>query len=178
VDAASRVYVWPQPTSDIQLTVCVNQACDGQRQVLILDTDGRFAGLGASAGNATAPNPVTIFGRAEAIYSAETGNYVPPAMLTRSNSSVLAVADIAGGGQGIARITDGGGYGGVAPCAVQTTWNAWRCASNSAAKPFELTHRMLVVESLDADTETRRLVPVAILSTGSALLADPTLQVN
>ena len=34
------------------------------------------------------------------------------------------------------------------------TWNAYRCQS--------LDHRMLVIESLDADTETRRLSPIAL----------------
>lgn len=35
------------------------------------------------------------------------------------------------------------------------TWQSYKC--------FGLNYRMLVIESLDADTETRRLSPVAIL---------------
>lgn len=36
-----------------------------------------------------------------------------------------------------------------------STWQSYKC--------FGLNYKMLVIESLDADTETRRLSPVAIL---------------
>lgn len=38
------------------------------------------------------------------------------------------------------------------------TWQSYKC--------FQLNYRMLVIESLDADTETRRLSPVAVLGDG------------
>lgn len=38
------------------------------------------------------------------------------------------------------------------------TWQSYKC--------FQLNYRMLVTESLDADTETRRLSPVAVLGDG------------
>ena len=41
-------------------------------------------------------------------------------------------------------------------CSYQTNWNAYKC--------HELEYRMLIIESMDNDTETRRLSPVAILS--------------
>lgn len=39
-----------------------------------------------------------------------------------------------------------------------SSWQSYKC--------FALNYRMLVIESLDADTETRRLSPVAVLGDG------------
>lgn len=43
-------------------------------------------------------------------------------------------------------------------CTYMRSWQAYKC--------FDLNYRMLVIESLDADTETRRLSPVAVLGDG------------
>lgn len=43
-------------------------------------------------------------------------------------------------------------------CVYMSTWQSYKC--------FGLNYRMLVIESLDADTETRRLSPVAVLADG------------
>lgn len=43
-------------------------------------------------------------------------------------------------------------------CTYMRRWQAYEC--------FDLDYRMLVIESLDADTETRRLSPVAVLGDG------------
>lgn len=43
-------------------------------------------------------------------------------------------------------------------CTYVRSWQAYKC--------FGLNYRMLVIESLDADTETRRLSPVAVLGDG------------
>ena len=43
-------------------------------------------------------------------------------------------------------------------CSWQSSWNAYKCHS--------LDHLMLVIESLDPDTETRRLSPVALMADG------------
>ena len=43
-------------------------------------------------------------------------------------------------------------------CQWNSEWNAYSCHS--------LDHMMLVVESMDADTETRRLSPVALIADG------------
>lgn len=40
-------------------------------------------------------------------------------------------------------------------CTYMSRWQGYKC--------FGLNYRMLVIESLDADTETRRLSPVAVL---------------
>lgn len=43
-------------------------------------------------------------------------------------------------------------------CTFMRTWQAYKC--------FGMNYRMLVIESLDSDTETRRLSPVAVLGDG------------
>lgn len=43
-------------------------------------------------------------------------------------------------------------------CSWHAPWNAYKCN--------DLHFRMLVIESLDADTETRRLSPVALIANG------------
>ena len=46
-----------------------------------------------------------------------------------------------------------GGFGiSRAGCTLQPAWNAWRCPREVVA-----SHRMLVIESLDVDRETRRI---------------------
>ena len=53
------------------------------------------------------------------------------------------------------------GYGTYrAGCELMPTWNAWLCNSSS------IDPAQLIIESLDADTETRSLVPVALASAG------------
>lgn len=44
-------------------------------------------------------------------------------------------------------------------CMYMRTWQGYKCTGL-------LDYRMLVIESLDADTETRRLSPVAVLGDG------------
>ena len=44
-------------------------------------------------------------------------------------------------------------------CSWKANWNGYHCTA-------DLEYRMLIIESLDKDTETRRLSPVAIASEG------------
>ena len=58
-------------------------------------------------------------------------------------------------------------------CVYVAPWQSHKC--------FGLNYRMLAIESLDADTETRRLSPVAVLGDGyidlmNGMLAMQTLQ--
>lgn len=52
-------------------------------------------------------------------------------------------------------------------CTFVSSWQAYECSD-------ELNYRMLVIESLDADTETRRLSPVAVLGGGFVDLINGT----
>ena len=47
----------------------------------------------------------------------------------------------------------------AATCVNRTnTWQAYECAGPN------VDHEMMIIESMDADTETRRLSPVAVIS--------------
>ena len=46
-----------------------------------------------------------------------------------------------------------------ANCTYRSAWQAYECGA-------DLNYEMLIIESMDSDTETRRLSPVAILGDG------------
>ena len=41
-------------------------------------------------------------------------------------------------------------------CIKVPAWQAWKC--------YALSHRMMVIESMDSDTEVRRLSPIALIA--------------
>lgn len=151
----------PRAARSLALADCVDQSCDGQTQVLINDLDDSFSGLDGSDGLRT-----SIFGAEEFDYPEETGTVVPITMITRSNGTRITAGDISIG-RGIARIVDEDPL--FSQCVWKATWLAWRCHT-------ALQHRMMVIESMDWDTELRRLSAVAILSRGTSELPNPSLR--
>ncbi|XP_043073568.1 PKHD1 like 1, tandem duplicate 1 [Puntigrus tetrazona] len=117
---------------------CVDMDCDAKKKTFLKDLDGSFLG----AVGAVVP-------QSEYEWNGDPrhglGDYrIPKVMLTYLNGSRIPVNQIAPY-KGVIRDT----------CAYMSTWQSYKC--------FGLNYRMLVIESLDADTETRRLSPVAIL---------------
>lgn len=49
-------------------------------------------------------------------------------------------------------------YRGASDCQFKSDWNAYLCSN--------VKYKMLIIESLDEDTETRRLSPVAVATSG------------
>ena len=83
------------------------------------------------------------------------GDYrIPKTMLTKPNGDRIEVADKYPK-KGIIR-----GYPGSdeEKCVLNTDWNMYKC--------HDMMYKMFVIESLDADTETRRLSPIAVASAG------------
>ncbi|XP_075907773.1 fibrocystin-L-like [Nelusetta ayraudi] len=120
---------------------CVDMDCDGKKKTMLRDLDGSFLG---SEG--------TIVPQSEFEWGGDPrrglGDYrIPSVMLTRPDGSRIPVEDIAPH-KGVIR----------SDCTYVRSWQAYKC--------FGLDYRMLVIESLDADTETRRLSPVAVLGDG------------
>ncbi|RXN34425.1 fibrocystin-L isoform X1 [Labeo rohita] len=117
---------------------CVDMDCDAKKKTLLNDLDGSFLGpLGA------------VVPQSEYEWNGDPrhglGDYrIPKVMLTYLNGSRIPVNQIAPY-KGVIRDT----------CTYMSTWQSYKC--------FGLNYKMLVIESLDADTETRRLSPVAIL---------------
>uniref|UniRef100_A0A673FZ74 Fibrocystin-L-like n=1 Tax=Sinocyclocheilus rhinocerous TaxID=307959 RepID=A0A673FZ74_9TELE len=117
---------------------CVDMDCDAKKKTMLKDLDGSFLG----AVGAVVP-------QSEYEWNGDPrhglGDYrIPKVMLTSLNGSRIPMNQIAPY-KGVIRDT----------CTYMSTWQSYKC--------FGLNYRMLVIESLDADTETRRLSPVAIL---------------
>ena len=123
---------------------CVDMDCDGHKEVLLKDFDGTFTETGVFH---------TIISKAEFEWDGDPqrglGDYrIPTAMLTQQDGTLLDADDLYPE-KGIVRSGKPG-----ADCAFVPDWNAYRCRG--------LDHLMLVMESLDADTEVRRLSPIAL----------------
>ncbi|CAK8682970.1 unnamed protein product [Clavelina lepadiformis] len=144
VDDDSKVYYARPSLGKINPSDCVDMECDGMKNVLIKDFDGGF--IGGTGGS--------VIPQAEYEWNRDPrrglGDYrIPKALLTTPSGERIPVNNIIGE-RGILRDP--------AECTVNPTWQAYRCPRE------RFDHRMLVIESLDPDTETRRLSPLALLS--------------
>jgi hypothetical protein len=137
VDDNSKMYLYDPDPLWINQQDCVDMDCDGLKHTLINDVDGSFLSQFPSA----------AFSRAEIRFDATR---VPYAMLTSVTGDALKESSVYNN-TGIFRDNN---------CKFVTAWNAYRCAVVS--QPY----RQLVIESMDSDTETRRLSPVALLGNG------------
>ncbi|CAH1788932.1 unnamed protein product [Owenia fusiformis] len=140
VDDDSLVYIQRPSLDHIDPTNCVDMECDAKKKCLIRDVDGTF--LGSTSG--------TVIPRSEFAWDKEPergiGNYrIPKVALTDLQGSRLAVEDVFPS-KGIIRDSS---------CVYNPVWQAYECHG--------LDHKMMVIESLDRDTELRRLSPVAII---------------
>lgn len=140
-----KLYVPTPNIRRVNPSDCVDMDCDGFKQMLLKDTDGSFTGH---------DTPRTIVSVAEFEWDGDArrgiGDYrIPRSMLTEPDGSRVDANDVYPE-KGIVRTA--GGMGGN--CTLATEWNAHVCVG--------MNHKLLVVESLDADTETRRISPVGI----------------
>ncbi|XP_033759141.1 fibrocystin-L-like [Pecten maximus] len=142
VDDESRVYFHLPNLGKINPSDCVDMDCDGLKQTLIKDLDGTFTG-----------RPGTIIGRSALAWNGDRrrglGDYrIPKVMLTEYDGTRIELRNLFTG-KGISRQQS---------CRNDTVWNAYYCAG--------MDHAMLMIESMDKDTETRRVGPVAMLGNG------------
>ena len=129
---------------------CVDMDCDGLKHVLVRDEDGSFS---------ETSGPRTFISRAEFEWDGDPqrglGDYrIPRTILTYANGSSINVNQIYPK-KGIVR---GNEFGDDSQCTFSDIWNMYHCEG--------IDHLMLVLESLDADTEVRRLSPIALASSG------------
>ncbi|XP_073714829.1 fibrocystin-L [Misgurnus anguillicaudatus] len=127
-----------KPSYKVNPSACVDMDCDAKKKTLLKDLDGSFLG---------AVGAVVPYSEYE--WNGDPrhglGDYrIPKVMLTALNGSRIPVNQIAPN-KGVIRDS----------CTYMNTWQSYKC--------FGLNYQMLVIESLDTDTETRRLSPVAIL---------------
>ncbi|XP_068431576.1 PKHD1 like 1, tandem duplicate 1 [Clinocottus analis] len=137
----ARVFVHRPDVGKVNPSDCVDMDCDAKKKTLLRDLDGSF--LGAVG---------TVVPQSEFEWDGDArrglgDNRIPKIMLTALNGSRIPVSHIAPH-KGVIR--DG--------CTYMPSWQSYKC--------FGLNYRMLAIESLDSDTETRRLSPVAVLGGG------------
>ncbi|XP_039677098.1 fibrocystin-L-like [Perca fluviatilis] len=137
----ARVFVHRPDVSKANPSDCVDMDCDAKKKTLLKDLDGSFLG----AVGAVVPQSEYEWGGDP---RRGLGDYrIPKVMLTFLNGSRIPVNQIAPQ-KGVIR----------KDCTYMSSWQSYKC--------FGLNYRMLAIESLDSDTETRRLSPVAVLGDG------------
>ncbi|XP_024153621.1 PKHD1 like 1, tandem duplicate 1 isoform X2 [Oryzias melastigma] len=137
----NKVFVHRPDVGKANPADCVDMDCDAKKKTLLKDLDGSFLGAVGS-----------VVPQSEYEWGGDPrrglGDYrIPKVMLTALNGSRIPVEQVAP-------------YKGVIRknCTYMSSWQSYKC--------FGLNYRMVVIESLDADTETRRLSPVAVLGDG------------
>ncbi|XP_012942613.1 fibrocystin-L [Aplysia californica] len=135
----AKVFFHPPNVGKINSADCVDMDCDGLKKCMIKDLDGTFLGHNG-----------TILPDSAYEWDGDRrhglGDYrIPSVMLTTSNGQKIDVNSYAPN-KGIYK-TDN--------CTWVSEWRAYNC------EDF-YDWRMLVIESMDSDTETRRLSPLAI----------------
>ena len=152
VDPQGRVFNQNPNVGRVNPSDCVDMDCDGHKQVLFKDLDGSFTQMPGSQR--------TIISVAEFEWDGDPrrglGDYrIPRTMLTYpNNGSRIPIDDI----YPLKGIIRGRGFGQENDCSFESTWNMYLCSN--------LDHLMLVMESLDEDTEVRRLSPIGIGANG------------
>ncbi|XP_043994771.1 fibrocystin-L-like isoform X2 [Gambusia affinis] len=137
----ARVFIHRPDVSKANPADCVDMDCDAKKKSLLKDLDGSFLGAVGS-----------VVPQSEFEWGGDPrrglGDYrIPKVMLTFLNGSRIPVEQVAPR-KGVIRKN----------CTYMSSWQSYKC--------FGLNYRMVVIESLDSDTETRRLSPVAVLGDG------------
>lgn len=114
--------------------------CDGLKTDLVVDTDGTLFN-----------GPSSVFSNAASLWgNLQHGvgdNRIPRVALSNLTGHRINISSIYPG-RGISRTNS---------CILQPPWGMYQCNNT-------VNYRMLIIESMDADTERRRLSPVAIMS--------------
>ena len=138
----NNIYYDNPSLSKINPSDCVDMPCDAKRKALIIDTDGS-ATLNGVASTVIPDNSFEWDGNP----SYGLGYYrIPTAMVTTTEGDRIPFADVM---PNIGVVQND-------QCIKNDQWNAIKCSG--------LTHKLMVIESMDIDTEIRRLSPIAILS--------------
>ncbi|ELK37593.1 Fibrocystin-L [Myotis davidii] len=138
----AKIFIHRPDIRKVNPSDCVDMVCDAKRKSFLRDLDGSFLG-----------NSGSVIPQSEYEWNGNSqfgiGDYrIPKVMLTFPNGSRIPV-------------TEKAPYKGIirdSTCRYIPEWQSYRC--------FGLEYAMMVIESLDSDTETRRLSPVAIVTSG------------
>ena len=119
---------------------CVDLDCDGLKHVLVRDMDGTFLGEGG---------PRSLISMAELSWGDNgprgLGNFRIPTVMLAIPGGGMEDADSLFPSKGVVRGT--GDHGNGSQCIWNSDWNSYVCE--------DIEHLMIVIESLDDDTEVR-----------------------
>ncbi|XP_051826954.1 fibrocystin-L [Antechinus flavipes] len=138
----SKIFIHRPDLSKVNPSDCVDMVCDAKKKAFLKDIDGSFLG-----------RPGSVIPQAEYEWNGNNqlgvGDYrIPKVMLTYLNGSKMPISEKAPY-KGIIRDST---------CKYISEWQSYQC--------FGLEYAMMVIESLDSDTEIRRLSPVAVFADG------------
>jgi hypothetical protein len=140
VDYESKVFIHRPDLAKINPTDCIDMNCDGLKKNLLTDLDGTFL-----------TRPGTVISQSEFEWGSQSrglGDFrIPKEALSDERGHMRNISTVYTY-RGIVRDEN--------TCTYVESWQAYEC--------FHLKHKLLVIESMDNDTETRRLAPVAIFS--------------
>uniref|UniRef100_A0A8C4N325 Polycystic kidney and hepatic disease 1 (autosomal recessive)-like 1 n=1 Tax=Eptatretus burgeri TaxID=7764 RepID=A0A8C4N325_EPTBU len=140
----NKVFIHRPSLSKVNPSDCVDMDCDAKKKTMMQDIDGSWLGRQGA-----------VIPQAEFEWDGDprhgVGDYrLPIASLMGTEGERLPINKVAPH-KGIVRDSS---------CKLQDSWQAWQC--------HRLKYLMLVIESMDPDSETRRLSPVAVISNGYA----------
>lgn len=140
VSEGSKTFIHRPNIGKINPSDCVDMDCDGLKKNLLKDLDGSFLG-----------SPGAVISQSEFEWGSQQrglGDFrIPKELLALSNGSLMEPSDLYSY-PGIVRDEE--------RCTYKAEWQAYECVG--------IRYEMLIIESMDRDTEDRRLSPVAILS--------------
>lgn len=143
IDTPENNYLFMhQPNlANVNPSDCVDMDCDGLKKVVIQDMDGSLLGRVNA----------TLTAQAEFEWDGDRsrgiGDYRIPVSLRQNLNGTVIPASAKYPNKGIVRDSS---------CSLMPSWRAWKCTN--------VRHRMMVIESLDADTEVRRLSPIGLIA--------------
>ncbi|XP_002740339.1 fibrocystin-L-like [Saccoglossus kowalevskii] len=138
----SKVFIhWPS-LAFVNPADCVDMDCDGKKKAIIKDLDGGLLGT-----------PGTVIPKSEYEWDGDrrhgVGDYrIPVTLLANPDGSRKNINDVAPK-KGIIRNDE---------CVFHDDWHAYEC--------HDLNYIMMVIESMDEDTETRRVSPIGLVADG------------
>ena len=141
VDYSSLIWNHRPDVELINPKKCVDMDCDGLKKVLLTDLDGSFLG-----------QPGVMFSESDWQWGGDParglGDYrIPKEAMADNNGHMMNISDVYKY-RGIGRDEN--------LCTYVADWEGWNCNN--------MTMKVLVIESMDSDTESRRISPVAIFS--------------
>ena len=148
VDEANKVFFDEPSLGAVNPSDCVDMPCDAKRKVLLIDEDGSFTETSSLA--TIIPDNSFQWGElgdTSINPSYGLGYYrVPIALKTNLDGTPVDMA----------ATYPNVGVAGNGVCTLNSDWNAKSCS--------DIKHRLLVIESMDKDTEVRRLSPISVSS--------------